>query len=60
MHSMQASNLTAAESGANSRAPRVIVRGNRCETPYLFYDVRHDFYIRSSAIGQSGSISVAV
>ena len=25
----------------------------------LFYDIRHDFYIKSSAIGQSVSILVA-
>ena len=25
----------------------------------LFYDIRHDFYTKSSAIGQSGSILVA-
>ena len=26
---------------------------------FLFYNIRHDFYVKSSAIGQSGTILVA-
>ena len=36
----------------------IVAKITRRVSHILFYDIRHDFYIKSSAIGQSGSVLV--